>query len=276
MGVQKQKVPKDELKTFADRLQRAMGAAKLTAEEISIRRGKNRLGEVGLTQVELANRMGVGQGMIADYYSAKAAPTVQNLAALAKALGVSCDYLAGVSPAMDTDPDVQAIAKKYGLSGAALETLAGIRGDYEWGAGGKPDSSRARERWEIFEPHYKNMEPAKRNEVMEGYKEDVIRFSLRRMEIINLLLSSCDIAGMFFDAIAEIIYMQSKEEERFAIPTEKGGTRLYSQTGRTLKFSIAASLCEILAEAVALNTPPETPKQARKKRATSTNQKEEG
>jgi transcriptional regulator with XRE-family HTH domain len=260
MEAKKQKPQKDELKLFAGRLQKAMDAAKLTADEISERQKKDKKrhgeGDTGLTQVELANRLKIAQGMIADYIGAKVAPTAQNLAALAKALGVSADYLIGLSDEPTPDSNVQDIAKKYGLSGAALETLAGINSDYDY---------TWQDKW------------GKKTEAEKEDIEKTIRRNARRViDSVNLLLSDIDIAYLFFDTIADIIVVQSREEKGFLITEvdeEYAEEPERYHQGRVIKFSLAASLCDILAQAVALNTPPETPKRGGKN---ATSKKEEG
>jgi transcriptional regulator with XRE-family HTH domain len=231
---------------------------------------KKLMHEKGMNQQELADKLGVRRQTVQLYEAGGAAPKIDGILAIAEAFDVSADYLIGLSNEPSPKADVQAISKKYGLSGAALETLAALREDYEWAAGEKSDATRFLAR---AEPLLQKFEPARRDEVMEKYKEDIMPFLLRRMKIINLLFSSCGIAEMFFDAIADIIDVQSKEEENFKISRWGGGERFFVQDGRTIKFSLAASLCDILAQAVALNTPPETPKRGGKN---ATSKKEEG
>ena len=64
------------------------------AQQIAARIRIARL-DAGLTQQELGERAGIHPMMVSRYESDKAVPNVQNLLALADALGVSVDYLLG-------------------------------------------------------------------------------------------------------------------------------------------------------------------------------------
>ena len=60
-----------------------------------IRQARDR---AGLTQEQLAERIGVSRTAIARYESGEIEPKLHNLAAIAVALNVSCDELLGIRP----------------------------------------------------------------------------------------------------------------------------------------------------------------------------------
>lgn len=55
--------------------------------------------EKGVTQVDLAGRIGTTQGVLSSYECDRAHPGHDMLARIATALGVSADYLLGIAPA---------------------------------------------------------------------------------------------------------------------------------------------------------------------------------
>lgn len=82
--------------TFADRLRYAMGI-------------------VGVNQSALAEKVGVSKAAISQYLSGKNIPGIVRLQALADAVGVSFDYLAGFeATANGASPVMKKISKKGG------------------------------------------------------------------------------------------------------------------------------------------------------------------
>jgi len=79
--------------------------------------------ELGLNQQGLAEKVGVRRQTISMYEKGLASPKLEGVAAIANALGVSCDYLLGLTDIRAVDPNVQTVAAKYGLSEVALTTL---------------------------------------------------------------------------------------------------------------------------------------------------------
>ena len=72
-----------------------------------IRQARDR---AGLTQEQLAERIGVSRTAIARYESGEIEPKLHNLAAIALALGVSCDELLGIRPvssALSLSPEAE-------------------------------------------------------------------------------------------------------------------------------------------------------------------------
>lgn len=71
----------------------------------------------GFTQEQLAESIGVTRSSIAQYESGEKEPTVQHLADLAIALGVSADYLLGMEDTMTTavkmSPEAQAALERF-------------------------------------------------------------------------------------------------------------------------------------------------------------------
>jgi transcriptional regulator with XRE-family HTH domain len=63
-----------------------------------VERLKQYLADQSLTQVELAERMGVSQPTISDWLSGKTSPSAKKLKELSSITGVSIDELLGATP----------------------------------------------------------------------------------------------------------------------------------------------------------------------------------
>jgi len=77
----------------------------------------------GITQQDLANAVGLERKTIAKYENGGASPKLENVVAIAKHFGVSCDYLLGFTDVKTTDVNVQVAVAKYGLNEESLKTL---------------------------------------------------------------------------------------------------------------------------------------------------------
>ena len=78
-----------------------------------IRQARDR---AGLTQEQLAERIGVSRTAIARYESGEIEPKLHNLAAIAMALSVSCDELLGIRPvssALSLSPEAEAALELF-------------------------------------------------------------------------------------------------------------------------------------------------------------------
>lgn len=79
----------------------------------------------GLTQSQLAELSGVAVISIRQYESGKRQPRVDQLRAIASALGVTVDYLLDIKPARAVDPDetTEERGKRLGLPKGALSNM---------------------------------------------------------------------------------------------------------------------------------------------------------
>lgn len=79
----------------------------------------------GLTQSQLAELSGVAVISIRQYESGKRQPRVDQLRAIASALGVTVDYLLDIKPARAVDPDetTEEREKRLGLPKGALSNM---------------------------------------------------------------------------------------------------------------------------------------------------------
>lgn len=85
--------------TFMARHLRSSQPSPLPQDETLGARLKRIRTEKGITQVELAKRLGSIQAVVSSYECGKAHPNHETLARMAQALGVSTDYLLGIAPA---------------------------------------------------------------------------------------------------------------------------------------------------------------------------------
>ena len=76
-----------------------------------------------LTQAEIGAKLDKTRQAVATYMSGKSTPDWETLAALAKLLGVSADWLLGLSKHQTTDGSLKAAADYTGLTESALEAL---------------------------------------------------------------------------------------------------------------------------------------------------------
>ena len=83
--------------------------------------------ESGETQQELADALGVRRETVKFWESGDRQIKAADIVKLAKHFEVSADYILGLSEAMSTDLDVQAVSQYTGLNEASLNTLFRIR-----------------------------------------------------------------------------------------------------------------------------------------------------
>ena len=67
----------------------------------------------GITQQELADKIGITKRMVANYEGISDGPTIERLTELAKALGVTVSYLLGESPLKNIEPEVPPTLRKH-------------------------------------------------------------------------------------------------------------------------------------------------------------------
>ena len=67
----------------------------------------------GITQQELADKIGMTKRMIANYEGTSEGPTVERLSELAHALGVTVSYLLGESTQKNIEPEIPPALRKH-------------------------------------------------------------------------------------------------------------------------------------------------------------------
>ncbi|MBE6548649.1 MAG: helix-turn-helix transcriptional regulator [Ruminococcaceae bacterium] len=77
----------------------------------------------GKMQKDLASVLGVTDNTVSYYVGGKRSPSTDQLREIAKYLGVTSDYLLGLSDTPSPDIEDQAICKKLGIEGETLEAL---------------------------------------------------------------------------------------------------------------------------------------------------------
>lgn len=87
----------------------------------------------GKMQKELAAVLGVTDNTVSYYVGGKRAPNTEQLIVISKYLGVSTDYLLGLSDTPSPDIEDQAICKKLGIDGETLEALKCCFNDLDHG-----------------------------------------------------------------------------------------------------------------------------------------------
>lgn len=107
---------------------RPFGSHYLLAMDIGDKIRRSRL-DAGMTQRSLATALDVTQGLVAQWESHRKTPGAANLVAVARVLGVSIDYLTGIStsalaPMEVTKPDEIALLRSY--RGQPPDRRAGI------------------------------------------------------------------------------------------------------------------------------------------------------
>lgn len=70
--------------------------------------------KAGLTQLQLAEKVGTTKSTISLYESGKREPDILRLKDLAHALGVSCDFLLGIDEPPEMHAEFMALQTKYG------------------------------------------------------------------------------------------------------------------------------------------------------------------
>ncbi|WP_417717690.1 helix-turn-helix domain-containing protein [Ruminococcus sp.] len=79
-------------------------------------------------QKQLAERLGVKPNIVSYWCSGQRTPNAAQIAEIAKVLGVSADYLLGVSIAPTTDKELRYICDYTGLSDRVVRLLHASRG----------------------------------------------------------------------------------------------------------------------------------------------------
>lgn len=72
---------------------------------------------------EMARVTGFSRPTVQFWFNGERTPDAENLITLSRTLGVSVDYLLGLSPAKTTDTDLQGVVKYTGLSVEAIEAI---------------------------------------------------------------------------------------------------------------------------------------------------------
>ncbi len=81
----------------------------------------------GLLPGTLAEQIGVQRQAVNYYLNGDRVPDAERLAKIAAALGVSCDYLLGLSKVPAIEADIKAAAEYTGLSSDAIKTLNSLK-----------------------------------------------------------------------------------------------------------------------------------------------------
>ena len=75
---------------------------------------------------EMARVTGFSRPTVQFWFNGERTPDAENLITLSRTLGVSVDYLLGLSPAKTTDPELQGIVNYTGLSEDAIKAVRSI------------------------------------------------------------------------------------------------------------------------------------------------------
>ena len=81
----------------------------------------------GLTQEELANKLGVTKKTVIEYEKAKDKIPLQKLISISKVLNVPTDFLLGLNDVTDNDIEDKKIHKRTGLSDTAIQVLSTLK-----------------------------------------------------------------------------------------------------------------------------------------------------
>lgn len=84
------------------------------------------LSAAGVMQKQLAAELGVTNNTISYWCSGSRTPNTKQVIQIAKYLGVSADYLLGLSPVQTTDATTQAVCVATGLSEKAVNRLVSL------------------------------------------------------------------------------------------------------------------------------------------------------
>lgn len=79
--------------------------------------------ENGITQSELADKLGCKRQKIADWEREKASPSINDLIPLSEVFNVSIDYLMGITDVKTTDIDIKNICEYTGLNENSVSIL---------------------------------------------------------------------------------------------------------------------------------------------------------
>lgn len=105
-------------------------------ESLFIRRLTQLMEEKNLTQVELAEKIGITNVTISRYLSGERKPRVEIVAKLAKELNTTVDYLLGNSDTFSKDNIVEAINKVFGkksfINNQLLPVLGTVKAGYNY------------------------------------------------------------------------------------------------------------------------------------------------
>lgn len=82
-----------------------------------------------ISQSDLATGLGLTRQAVNSYTNGRTKPDAEMLFKIADYIGVSADYLLGLSDTPSLHPDIQASAKLTGLSGDAVEALATLNAE---------------------------------------------------------------------------------------------------------------------------------------------------
>lgn len=81
----------------------------------------------GFTQADLAGHLGISRQSVSAYMDGSANPTPTTIVSIAEFLGVSTDYLLGVSHAKSRNPDLQSSCQYTGLSEGAIKQILDLQ-----------------------------------------------------------------------------------------------------------------------------------------------------
>lgn len=85
----------------------------------------------GVTQTALANMIGMQRQTVSLYMNGQSSPNAEILTDIANALGVSADYLLGLSVVPIVDADLTAAHEYTGLTPAALQSICNWSSSYQ-------------------------------------------------------------------------------------------------------------------------------------------------
>lgn len=83
--------------------------------------------EQRITITALAKELNVSRQTVSLYYNGSMEPNIERIRQISRYLGISADYLLGLSDARTTDTNIRAVAEFTGLSEKSLESLNQIK-----------------------------------------------------------------------------------------------------------------------------------------------------
>jgi len=187
------------------------------------------------------------------------------LKTLAEKLGVSADYLLGLSEIKTPDPDIRWVAKKYGLSEDALTVLESLKDEDSKAEQEMYDATKEMSAWVDM----KNEMGRKNN----CYDKDFVslfgcysssyntaKHIMQRMSALNTILSNHNIAVDILDCISQIVdfFEMTKEIGDYSFSFPSGGVPVSSMS--VLKACTGIAIFEILERALVSNKPTKAPK----------------
>lgn len=105
--------------------------AYITQGDVFATRLRKAMGDKSMTQVRLAQMVGIQRQTVSLYRQGQSKPDTENLSKIAKALDVTSDYLIGLSPTPSKNVDIQELTEWLKISDVSARSLCRFR-EKEW------------------------------------------------------------------------------------------------------------------------------------------------